>query len=88
MLTKTDLQQIRTVVKEEIKIEVEPLKVSVKSLDTKVDNLQKNLDSRIDKLDSKLDKAQEDISEILTEVIGGHAILEKRVSKLEAQMEI
>jgi len=69
MLTKNDLQQIRTVVKEEVKTEIKPLKI------------------KVDSLDKKLDNAQEDISEILTAVIKGHTDLEKRVGKVEVQME-
>jgi hypothetical protein len=66
MLTKSDLQQIKAVVKEEanaIKIVVEVV-------------------------DKKLDRAQEDISEILTEIIGRNDNLEKRVDHIEEHLNL
>lgn len=74
MLTKNDLQQIRGIVKEEVRDEVRVL--------------DKRLSAKIDKLDQKLDKAQEDISEILTAVIEHHDSLEKRVDHIEEHLDL
>ncbi len=70
MLTKTDLDQIRKVVKEEVK----PVKEEVGSLRGEVKSL-----------DKKLDKAQEDISEILTAIDQHQSMLENRVYRLEEE---
>ncbi len=66
MLTKDDLNQIKGVIKEEIR----PVILAVEAVD------------------KKLDKAQEDISVILTEVIAGHDKLEKRVERIEDNLDI
>lgn len=63
MLSRTDLGQIREIVKEEVK-------------------------TAVDVVDKKLDKAQEDISEILTEVIKHHDDLEKRVERIENHLDL
>ncbi|MEK7558849.1 MAG: hypothetical protein AAB521_00920 [Patescibacteria group bacterium] len=39
-------------------------------------------------IDQKLDKVQEDISEILSEVIGHHDKLEKRVDFIEEHLDL
>lgn len=39
-------------------------------------------------IDQKLDKVQEDVSEILSEVIGHHDKLEKRVDLIEEHLDL
>lgn len=80
MLTKNDLQQIRGILKEE----VGAVKEAVKTVKEEVTSLK----SSIEYIDRKLDKAQEDISEILTEVIGRHDALEQRVSQIEERIAL
>jgi predicted nucleic acid-binding Zn-ribbon protein len=79
MLTKNDLNQIKKVVKEEIKTEVSPLS-------KKIDALDKKLSSKIDAVDKKLDKVQEDIGEYLNSLEPRVTIVEKGVNDIEENL--
>lgn len=72
MLTKNDLNQIREVVREEIKLEVEPL-----------DN---KLIAKIDSLDKKLDKVQGDMGEYLNHLEPRVTAVEKRLDNIEEDL--
>ena len=80
MLTKNDLNQIRGIVKEEIKTEVTPLS-------KKIDNLDKKLSAKIEILDKKVDKVQEDIGEYLNRLEPRVTITEKRVDDIEEHLD-
>ncbi len=84
MLTKSDLDQIRKVVKDEIK----PVKMGVKSLDQKIDKVQIDLGGKIGKLDKNLDNVQEDIAEILVAIDKRETAIEARVDRLEEEVGI
>ncbi len=81
MLTKDDIKQIRGVVKEEIG-------TVGKRLEKRIDGAETGLTAKINNLDKKVDKIQEDISEILTTVIDHHGKLEKRVTRIEDNLDI
>lgn len=53
-LTKNDLSAIRTVVKEEVKIQIDPLKKDIKKLDEKFIKLFNFLDREILNIKSKV----------------------------------
>ncbi len=43
MLTKSDLSQIRKVVKEEVKTEIAPLKVKIDKIETRLSSIEKEM---------------------------------------------
>ena len=81
MLTQTDLNQIRGIIKEEVKEEVAPVRIGLEALDKKLDRVQADINQ-------KLDRTQEDISEILIALDKHQTKLETRVDRLEVEVGI
>lgn len=59
MLTKTDLSQIRTVVKEEIQGEIKPVKKSLKRIERGLDETIEVFDADITHLRKRVDRVED-----------------------------
>lgn len=96
MLTKSDLKQIRTVVKEEVGEEARPIKKQLDTVEMKVELVNKRVDQlgghlrqAEQKLEKAIAKSQEETIEALSELINtGYNLHEKRIRKIENKLQI
>lgn len=96
MLTKSDLKQIRTVVKEEVGEEINPIKKQLDTVEMKVELVNKRVDQlggQLRQAEQKLEKAivksQEETIEVLSDLIhSGYNLHEKRIRKIENKLQI
>ena len=64
MLTKNDLNQIRGIVKEEIKIEVTPLSKKIEVLDKKLDKVQEDIGEYLNRLEPRVTIVEKRIDDV------------------------
>lgn len=77
MLTNDDLQAIRGIIKEEVRLEVEPLKKQLDSVEMKVELVNK-----------RIEQSQQETIESLSELIHtGYSLHENRINKVEHQLK-
>ncbi|MDO8620841.1 MAG: hypothetical protein Q7R31_00980 [Candidatus Levybacteria bacterium] len=92
MLTKNDLQQIKGIVKEEvkpIKKQLDTVEMKVEVVNKRVDQLGGQLNQTGQKLEKAITKSQEETIEVLSDLIHtGYSLHEKRIRKVEGILQI
>lgn len=87
MLTKDDLNQIRTVVKEEVQAETKPIKAEMQGMKTEMRDMKQALT----RIEQKLDREVTDLAENMGEIMNKLDVLddhETRISQLEKRSAI
>ncbi|MBI2443403.1 MAG: hypothetical protein HYV40_05885 [Candidatus Levybacteria bacterium] len=77
MLTKNDLQQIRDVVKDEVR----PIK-------KRIDEFELGVEQRFSAMDKKVDEIRETTTDILSAVMEDQADQGKRIKQIEKRLDI
>ena len=84
MFTKDQLQQLREVIREEVKAETEPIN---KRLDQQGEDI-KSLNKRLERIEFKLDEAQKDIDTLIDASIKADIRREEQIQRIEDHLNL